>query len=97
MTETLLLVTRVAMFVFLLASMLEQGLSLSFRQVLSPLRNARLVILSIVANFMFLPLLALGIAKVMRLEAPFAFGLLLMGLTPGAPPPVFAPLLLVHS
>jgi bile acid:Na+ symporter, BASS family len=85
MTEILLIVAQVAMLVFLLASMLELGLSLTFGQVVSPLRNARLVLLSLVANFVLVPLVAVGIARVVRLEEPFAIGLLLLGLAPGAP------------
>lgn len=85
MNELLLDVTRFAMLTFLLASMLQLGLSLTFSQVLEPLRNARLVVLALVANFVAVPLLAVGITKIMRLEQPFAVGLLLMALAPGAP------------
>jgi BASS family bile acid:Na+ symporter len=85
MNEILLGVVRLAMLVFLLGSMLDFGLGLGVREVLSPLRNARLVILSLVANFLIVPLLAVGIAQVVRLEPPFATGLLLLGLAPGAP------------
>ena len=85
MNEILLEVVRLAMLAFLLASMLDFGLGLGFRQLLSPLRNARLVILSLVANFLVVPLLAVGIAYLVELERPFAIGLLLLGLAPGAP------------
>jgi len=73
------------MLVFLLASMLEVGLSLTVGQILAPLKNTRLVILSLVANFLVVPLLAVGIAKAIGLEQPFATGLVLLGLAPGAP------------
>jgi BASS family bile acid:Na+ symporter len=73
------------MLAFLLAGMLELGLSLTFGQVMAPLRNTRLVVLSLVANFVIVPLLAVGLAKAVRLEQPFAIGLLLLGLAPGAP------------
>jgi BASS family bile acid:Na+ symporter len=73
------------MLVFLLASMLEVGLSLTVGQILAPLKYARLVVLSLVANFLVVPLLAFGIAKAIRLEQPFATGLVLLGLAPGAP------------
>lgn len=73
------------MLVFLLASMLEVGLSLTVGQILAPLKNARLVTLSLVANFLVVPLLAVGIAKAVHLEQPFATGLVLLGLAPGAP------------
>jgi BASS family bile acid:Na+ symporter len=81
----LLQVTRGGMLVFLLASMVELGLSLTWEQVLAPLKNVRLVVLSLVANFVVVPLLAFGIASILKLQQPFAIGLLLLGLAPGAP------------
>ena len=85
MTGSVVILLRADMVVFLVASMLELGLSLTFSQVMAPFRDVRLVLRSLVANFVIVPLLALGIAKVARLEPPFAMGLLLLGLTPGAP------------
>lgn len=70
MTETLALVAKLAMLVFLLAGMLELGLSLTLNQVLAPLKSARLVVLSLVANFLIVPLLAVGLVKVVKLEQP---------------------------
>jgi BASS family bile acid:Na+ symporter len=85
MNELLQSISRWAMLAFLLASMLEVGLSLTVKEVLAPLKNVRLVVLSLVANFLVVPLLAFAIGKVVRLEQPFAIGLLLLGLAPGAP------------
>jgi BASS family bile acid:Na+ symporter len=84
MNELLLSISRWALLTFLMASMLELGLSLTLAQVLAPLKNMRLIACSIVANFLVGPLLALGVGKAMRLEKPFAVGLLL-ALAPGAP------------
>jgi len=78
-------ILRWSVLTFLVSSMLELGLSLTLPQVLAPLRNVRLIALSIIANFLVVPLLAIGVAKAMRLEEPFATGLLLLGLAPGAP------------
>ena len=44
MAEALLIVVRIALLVFLLASMLEMGLRLTVGQVWASLRNTRLVI-----------------------------------------------------
>jgi BASS family bile acid:Na+ symporter len=85
MTEALRIVVQAALLVFLLASMLEMGLRLTVGQVWESLKNTRLVIGSLAANFVIAPLLAIVIAKVTRLEQPFAVGLLLLGLAPGAP------------
>jgi BASS family bile acid:Na+ symporter len=73
------------MLVFLLSSMFGVGLSLSPSQVIAPLRNVRFVGAVLAANFLIVPLVALGIAKLFRLGEPFAIGLLLLGLAPGAP------------
>lgn len=85
MTEILPTITRVAILLFLVSSMSGIGLGLTLRQVIAPLRNARLVILAVVANFILVPVLAVGIARLLRLEEPFAIGLLLLGLAAGAP------------
>jgi BASS family bile acid:Na+ symporter len=75
----------VAMLVFVLSSMLAMGLGLTVGQVIAPLRNLRLVVLSLVANFVLMPLAALGLAKLLRLDEPFGVGLLVLGTAAGAP------------
>src|SRR5262245_44920489 len=85
MVDVLLVITRAAMVVFLLAGMLEFGLGLRLREVLQPLRDKRLVILSLVVNFLIAPLLGIAIARGLRLDQPFASGLIILALAPGAP------------
>jgi BASS family bile acid:Na+ symporter len=85
MTEILLTITRLSVLVFLVSSMSGIGLGLSLQQVVAPLRNARLVIFAVVANFIIAPALAVGIGRLLRLDEPFALGLLLLGLAAGAP------------
>jgi len=65
--------------------MLELGFSLTLAEILAPLKNMWLLVVSLVANFVVVPLLAVAVAKTMRLEEPFAVGLLLLALAPGAP------------
>jgi BASS family bile acid:Na+ symporter len=85
MGETLAFISKAAMLVFLLAGMFELGLSLTFAQILDPWRNTRLAILSLMANFFVVPLLAVGIARLMRVDQAAGVGLLLLGMAPGAP------------
>ncbi len=85
MTEILTTVTRLLVLIFLVSSMSGIGLGLTLSQIFSPLRNARLVVLAVITNFIIVPLLAMGIARLLRLEQPFALGLLLLGLSAGAP------------
>src|SRR5206468_1626588 len=71
----------IALLTFVLSSMLAMGLSLTIGQIITPLRNVRLVVLSIVANFVLTPLAAIGLAALLRLDQPFGVGLLLLGST----------------
>lgn len=75
----------VAMLSFVVSSMLAMGVGLTVSQIAEPLRNARLVVLALLANFVVMPLGALALAKVLWLEEPFGIGLLLLGCAAGAP------------
>jgi BASS family bile acid:Na+ symporter len=75
----------VAMLGFVVSSMLAMGSGLTIRQIIEPLRNARLVLLALLANFVLMPLGALALAKVLWLDNPFAVGLLVLGCAAGAP------------
>jgi len=75
----------VAMLAFVLSSMLAMGLGLTVAQIIAPLRNARLVALSLVANFVLMPLSAAALAALVRLDEPLRVGLLLLGSAAGAP------------
>jgi bile acid:Na+ symporter, BASS family len=75
----------IAMFAFVLSSMLAVGLSLTIREIVAPLRNGKLVFLALLANFVLMPLGAFGIARIFRLDQPLAVALLLLGAAAGAP------------
>lgn len=77
--------TSVAMLVFVLSSMVAMGLNLTVGQIIAPLRNARLVVLSLLVNFVLMPLGALALAGLLRLDRPMGVGLLLLGSAAGAP------------
>jgi BASS family bile acid:Na+ symporter len=77
--------TPIAMVTFVLSSMLAMGLSLTVAQIVTPLKNFRLVALSLIANFVLMPLAALGLAKLLWLDESFGIGLLLLGTAAGAP------------
>src|SRR5580765_832427 len=88
--EILSKIVPIAMLTFVLSSMLSMGLSLTVAQIVAPLRNYRLIVLALLANFVLMPFAALGIAKLLRLDEPLAIALLLLGTASGAP---FLPLL----
>ena len=75
----------VATLVFVLSSMLAMGLGLKVAQITAPLRNLRLVAMSLLANFVLMPLGAVVLARVLRLDEPLGVGLLLSGVAAGAP------------
>src|SRR5579864_7193064 len=75
----------VAMLSFVVSSMLAMGAGLTLGQIIEPLRNARMVALALVANFVVMPLGALALAKGLWLDEPLGIGLLLLGCAAGAP------------
>lgn len=70
---------------FVVTSMLAMSLSLSAPQMTQPLKNARLVVLALLANFVLVPLLAYAIIKLIPLEQSLQIGVILLGTAAGAP------------
>jgi BASS family bile acid:Na+ symporter len=85
MDEVLTNITRIAALVFFITSMSGIGLGLTIREIVTPLGNARLVASALIVDFIFVPMLAVLTARLLRLDEPFALGLLLLGLAAGAP------------
>jgi len=83
--ELLSKAVTVAMLSFVISSMLAMGTALTVSQIFDPLRNVRLVVLALVANFVLMPLGAFALAKVLWLDEPLGVGLLLLGCAAGAP------------
>jgi bile acid:Na+ symporter, BASS family len=83
--ELLSKASTVAMLSFVVSSMLAMGAGLTIPQIAEPLRNARLVVLALLANFVLMPLGAIALAKALQLDEPFAIGLLILGCAAGAP------------
>ncbi len=83
--ELLSKVVPITMLAFVVSSMLAVGLSLTVGQIVAPLRNRKLVLLALLANFVLMPLAALAIARLLRLDQPLGIALLLLGAAAGAP------------
>ena len=75
----------IATLVFVVSSMVAMGLGLKVAQITAPLRNLRLVSLSLLANFVLMPAAAVVLARVLRLDEPLGVGLLVLGVAAGAP------------
>ncbi len=85
MTEILSALLDIATLVFAVSSMLSVGFSYTLRELIEPLRNARLVIGALVANFVLVPLLAYAITRFLALGEGREIGLLLVATAAGAP------------
>jgi len=70
---------------FVVASMLAMGLSLTMGQILQPLKNARLVILALLASFVAVPALGYGICWAFSLDQQLKTGLIVLAAAGGAP------------
>jgi predicted Na+-dependent transporter len=74
-----------AALIFVLSSMLGIGFSLTVREIIEPLKNIRLVVLSLAANFVLVPLLTLVLLLIFPLSEGLSIGLILLGTAAGAP------------
>ena len=71
--------------IFIVTSMLGMGFSLTIPQILTPLKNRKLIIMSLVANFILVPILTLLIVRIIPLSEGLQIGLILVGFAAGAP------------
>src|SRR5215469_15267127 len=78
-------VATTALLGFVVSSMMTMGLGFTVRQIIDSLRDMRLVLLALLANFVAMPLGALALDKMLRLDEPLGVGLLLLGASAGAP------------
>ena len=78
-------VANVAVLVFAVTSMLSVGLAHSVKQVLGPLRDLWALARALLANFVLVPLLALGIVRLWPFDRPLEAGLILVAMSAGAP------------
>jgi len=85
LTKLLITGANISVVVFVVSSTLGVGLRLTVGQIVTPLRNGRLVALSLLANFVLAPLAAVVLANVLGLDEPLRVGLLLCGVAAGAP------------
>jgi len=75
----------IAIYVFILASMFLTGLMVTVGDLFAPLHNRRLLGLSLLANFIIVPLIAVALIIFIPMNHELAAGLLLIGIAAGAP------------
>jgi predicted Na+-dependent transporter len=78
-------ITALSGLLFVVASMLAMGLSLSTAQIVQPLKNARMVILALLGNFVLVPLLAFAITRLIPISQDLQIGLIVLSTVAGAP------------
>ena len=78
-------IVPIAMLLFVVSSMLAVGLGLTISEIVAPLRNVKLVLFALIANFVLMPLAAILISRVLQLDQPLGEGFLLLGAAAGAP------------
>ena len=85
MSEIIGVIAQLSALTFILTSMLAMGLSLTIKQIVDPLRNVRVVLLALLANFVLVPALAYLIQVAIPLDDGLATGLIIVGAAAGAP------------
>jgi BASS family bile acid:Na+ symporter len=81
-------VLQAAVIVFMIGSLLGVGTSVAPREALAPLAHKRFVALTLLIGWVVCPIVAWALLELVPLERPYAIGLLMLSLAPGAP---FAP------
>ncbi len=85
MRATLAQIASIAIIVFAVSSMMSVGLAYRTGLIVGPLREVRAVFRALVANFVLVPLLAVGIERAIPMDPPLALGLFLLAGSAGAP------------
>ena len=85
MKEVLEVVVGVLMFAFVAGSMITSGLGLTIRQIIEPFKNKKMVMLSLIANFVLVPLFAFGIVWILPVSEGVRIGIILLSVSGGAP------------
>ncbi|KHG39814.1 MULTISPECIES: bile acid:sodium symporter family protein [Aphanizomenon] len=85
MNEIIPILDKIAFLAFVVATMFGTGLKLTLQQIWQPLRNIRLVFLSLLTNFVLVPLFVYLLLQVIPVNEPVKDGLIIMALASGPP------------
>lgn len=85
MSEIVASLTRAFTLAFVITSMFGLGLGLTLRDIISPLRNPRLLLASLAANFLIVPAAAWALSRVLPLDPDLQVGLVIFSAVAGAP------------
>ena len=85
MNEILQLTFKISVLVFVVGSMIGMGLGLTIKQIVDPLKDLKLVIMSLIANFILVPIFVYGMTILLPLSEGYKIGLILLSIAAGAP------------
>ncbi|MCA9879538.1 MAG: hypothetical protein KC442_17220, partial [Thermomicrobiales bacterium] len=85
MTESLHSISEVAITAGVFTAMMAAGTSVSMGAVLADLQERRLVVMALLGNLVLVPLLALGLIRIMPVTEPAQNALILLGVCAGVP------------
>lgn len=83
--DILATLASLSVLVFVISSMLSMGLSLTMAEIMTPLKNTSLVLKSLIASFVLVPLLGFLLATFMPVSEGAAIGILIVACAAGAP------------
>ncbi len=85
MHELLSKLLTISLVIFMAGNLLEMGLKLKMDEAFKALRDVRFFVLTLVWSFVLGPAIAVLLTKILPLAAPYALGLLILGMAPCAP------------
>jgi bile acid:Na+ symporter, BASS family len=83
--EVIASLTRAFTLAFVITSMFGLGLGLTIRDIVEPLRNVRLLLASLAANFLVMPAAAWVVSRLLSLEPDLHAGMMIVSAVAGAP------------
>ena len=85
MKEIFEMIFNLSMFAFVACSMVTIGLGLTLSELIEPFKNTKMVVLSLISNFVIVPIFALGIVWSIPVSEGVRIGIILLSLSAGAP------------
>jgi len=79
------IISQLLAIVFVVSTMLAVGMLLSVRDISTSLHDRRWLMRALLANFLVLPALAFGVARLLDLDPMMTAGLLILATAPGGP------------
>lgn len=85
MDEIISSLTSAFTLAFVLTSMFSLGLSLTVQEIVASLKNVRLILLAILANFVIVPVIGFLLSRLFSLDPSLQIGIMLLSMVAGAP------------